>query len=351
MGWTMEKLKKIMDVLSMNIYGDQNKRQCDKNIAMSVIVCLSAGIMLIMNILRHSTLMTITSVILVAGFAVTGVIAGVFKSSKVSSVIMAIILTGVFTVFPISGGNEGFAVLWLLLIPLFSISLFGVKIGIGMNTYFIVLIISLFYTPLNTYIYDLYTSNFMHRFPVLFIADSATAQFLALGSEYYYRTTRLQLYTDDMTGVFNRKYFMELLEKPEGLKTELCIVAIDINGLKATNDTLGHIAGDELICAVPVFVKKAFGEDVILSRMGGDEFAILAYSSRNSTEEKVKMMKEYAVAHKGNMINEVFLSAGIACRSDFPELTPEGLYQKADKFMYEDKSEFYRQKGHDRRHR
>ena len=111
----MKKIKDAMKILTINI-NENNKRQLNKNIAMSVIVCLAAGIMLIMNILRHSTLMTITSVILVCGFAFTGILAGVFKNAGVSTVIMAVILTGVFTVFPISGGNEGFAVLWLPLL-------------------------------------------------------------------------------------------------------------------------------------------------------------------------------------------------------------------------------------------
>jgi diguanylate cyclase (GGDEF)-like protein len=346
----MRYLNDVIKILTSKIHED-TRRQCRKNVAMSVIVCVAAGIMLIMNIIRHSTLMTITSIILVTGFALTGIMAGVFKESKISSVIMALILTGVFTIFPISGGNEGFAVLWVLLIPLFSISLFGMKIGISMNTYFLCLIILLYYTPLRVYIQDLYTDNFMHRFPVLFIADSATAQFLALGSEYYYKITRLQNYTDDMTGAYNRKYFMEMLVNPEMQKEDLCIAAIDINGLKETNDTLGHVAGDELICTVPVLAKEAFGEDVIVSRMGGDEFAILTYGSLAETEAKVRMMKENAEKHKGDLIGSVYLSVGIACRHDDPDLTPEGLYQKADKLMYEDKSAFYRQKGHDRRRR
>jgi len=170
-------MKHIIKILTMKMNED-NKKQCSKNVAMFLIVCISAGIMLMMNIIRHSLLMTMTSVILVAGFAVTGILAGVFKKSKISSAIMAVILTIVFTVFPISGGNEGFAVLWVLLIPLFSISLFGLKIGISMNIYFTLLILALFYTPLNVYISELYTDNFIHRFPVLFIADSVTAQFL-----------------------------------------------------------------------------------------------------------------------------------------------------------------------------
>lgn len=346
----MEKSNSIIRILTTKIKVDEN-RQCSKNVAMSAIVCISAGIMLIMNIIRHSTLMTITSLILVGGFAFTGILAGVFRKSRISSALMALLLTGVFTVFAFSGGNEGFAVLWILLIPLFSISLFGMEIGIGMNIYFTVLVLTLFYSPLKVYIVDLYTDNFISRFPVLFLADAATAQFLALSSEYYYKMTRLQSYTDDMTGVYNRKYFIEMLEDPSRPNKDMCISVIDVNGLKETNDSLGHAAGDELICAVPLFAKKAFGNDMVISRMGGDEFAILTYGSFDETAEKIKTMKEYASKHKGKLINEVYLSAGIACHADHKELTPEGLYQRADKLMYEDKSAFYKQNGHDRRKR
>ena len=346
----MERLKGVIKVLRTDIHED-TKRQCIKNLAMSVIVCISAGIMLIMNIIRHSALMTVTSVILVVGFAFTGVLAGVFKNSRTSTAIMASVLTGVFTVFPISGGNEGFAVLWLLLIPLFSISLFGIKIGIGMNAYFMILVIVLYYTPMSSIIDSMYTSNFMSRFPVLFMADSVTAQFLALGSEYYYRITKLQSYTDDMTKVYNRKYFMEMLGSPEMLKDDLCITVIDINGLKETNDTLGHIAGDEMISSVPVSVKKAFGEKAVVARMGGDEFAVLTFAGREEAEKMAAKMKEYAKEYKGRYIDKVHISAGVACRSEDRELTPEELYRQADRRMYEDKTAYYRQSGHDRRSR
>ena len=305
---------------------DEEIRQCNKNVAMSVIVCIASGIMLVMNIMKHSTLMTITSMIMIVGFILSGVLAAVYKKNKASSLIMAFILTGVFTVFPISGGNEGFAVLWLLLIPLFSIILLGMKIGLTMNLYFTLLILVLFYSPLKVHIVDFYTDDFMERFPILFMADFITAQLLAMSMEYYYRVTRMQIYTDDMTGAYNRKYFIEKLDDPEVLKDDLCISVIDVNGLKATNDTLGHAAGDEMICSVPIFARKAFGDDVIISRTGGDEFAII-------------------------LDQAPYLSVGIACRSEYKDLPTEGLFQTADKFMYVDKSAFYRQKGHDRRRR
>ena len=342
----MEMINNILRVLSVKIRED-TRIQCGKIVAMSVVVCVAAGIMLIMNIIRHSDMMAVTSVILMGGFAVTGIIAGVFHNAKVSSVLMAVILTGVFTVFPISGGNEGFAVLWLLLVPLFSISFFGIEIGMGMNIYFTVLILALFCTPLNHYIQGLYTDNFLHRFPVLFIVDSVLAQFVSLTSEYYYKTTRMQAYTDDMTGAYNRKYFMELLGDKDTPGEDLCISVIDVNGLKETNDDQGHAAGDELICTVPMLVKKAFGEDVVIARMGGDEFALLTHSTREDTEDRLARMKEYADGHKGEMINSVSLSVGTAYAADNGGAHPEELYRTADQLMYQDKAAYYR--AHDRR--
>ncbi|MBO6140519.1 MAG: GGDEF domain-containing protein [Ruminococcus sp.] len=346
----MNKLKHIFKILTMSV-NEKNMRQLHKNVAMSAVVCLSAGAMLVMNIMRHSTLMTITSLILVGGFALTGVLAGVFKKTKASTMIMAFLLTGVFTVFPISGGNEGFAALWLLLIPLFSISLFGLKIGFAMNAYFTILIVVLFYTPLSANIRYLYTENFMTRFPVLFLTDSVSAQVLALSNEYYYRITRLQVYIDDMTGAYNRKYFLEKLSDPKEQKDNLCIAVIDVNGLKETNDTLGHSAGDEMISAVPVLARQTFGQNVVIARMGGDEFALFTYGNREDIEQKVIFMKKAAVSYKGEKIDEINLSVGIACKAENEGLSTEGLYQAADKLMYKDKAAYYRQKGLDRRRR
>ena len=84
---------------------------------------------------------------------------------------------------------------------------------------------------------------------------------------------------------------------------------------------------------------------------GGNEFAILTYGTFDEVSEKVKAMKGHALKYKGIYVHEVYLSAGIACLSEYKDLTPEGLYHTADKLMYEDKSAFYRQKGHDRRQR
>ena len=101
-----------------------------------------------------------------------------------------------------------------------------------------------------------------------------------------------------MTGVYNRKYFMETMEHAGKLDKTASILVIDVNGLKNTNDSMGHAAGDELICSVPTVAKKVFGRDAVISRMGGDEFAILLYEDKKTALEKAEEMKKLAAKHK-----------------------------------------------------
>lgn len=135
------------------------------------------------------------------------------------------------------------------------------------------------------------------------------------------------------------------------LNKNIAMSVIDVNGLKETNDNLGHAAGDEMICAVPPIAQQAFGSGAFIARIGGDEFAVVTYGAPDELAGRAAEMKDAAAKHKGDLIGAVLLSVGIACRSDYKDLPPEGLFQTADKFMYEDKSAYYRQKGHDRRQR
>ncbi|ULQ60182.1 diguanylate cyclase [Brucepastera parasyntrophica] len=88
--------------------------------------------------------------------------------------------------------------------------------------------------------------------------------------------TRLRYYasTDIMTGVANREWGSAMLtekleEEPHG---SLCF--IDIDGLKITNDTYGHTAGDELLTETINMLRKYMTEDSYICRWGGDEFLL-----------------------------------------------------------------------------
>lgn len=81
---------------------------------------------------------------------------------------------------------------------------------------------------------------------------------------------------DQLTGIYNRAYLNEALEREYAPEMyPISVLCCDIDGLKAVNDTLGHDMGDEMIMASARLLKGSIGEKDTLARIGGDEFVIL----------------------------------------------------------------------------
>ncbi len=93
---------------------------------------------------------------------------------------------------------------------------------------------------------------------------------------------------DFLTGLYNRFFFEEELKRLNTKrKLPMSIILGDLNDLKVINDTFSHIIGDELINEVASILKTAVREEDIVSRWGGDEFAILLPNTDRKTCEKV----------------------------------------------------------------
>ncbi|WP_119271613.1 putative bifunctional diguanylate cyclase/phosphodiesterase [Taklimakanibacter deserti] len=84
---------------------------------------------------------------------------------------------------------------------------------------------------------------------------------------------------DALTGLPNRRLFLELLEDTHLRKTQdpglWSVILVDIDDFKNINDTLGHYVGDNLIIAVAHRLEECLGDRGIVGRLGGDEFAVL----------------------------------------------------------------------------
>ena len=150
------------------------------------------------------------------------------------------------------------------------------------------------------------------------------------------RSERLQLkaQTDSLTQLYNRRAWDRLLAKEE----ERCrrygypavVLCIDLDGLKRTNDTQGHPAGDALICRAADALRKAAREADIVARLGGDEFGLIGVEcDPNGAQALIARMRQ-ALADFG-----VEASIGMAQR-----VPAEGLgsaWECADRLMYVDK--------------
>lgn len=83
-------------------------------------------------------------------------------------------------------------------------------------------------------------------------------------------------YRDEVTNLYNRRYFTEFLDSFDKVKgARLALVLIDIDHFKRVNDLYGHAAGDQLLLQCALRIEKICPTGACCARLGGDEFAIL----------------------------------------------------------------------------
>ena len=184
---------------------------------------------------------------------------------------------------------------------------------------------------------------------LLFIHYSEYSQ---LRSDKKIQEQSVLITTDSLTGAKSRYAYSQKLNEYDAmpkLPDDLTVFLIDIDGLKRTNDTLGHDAGDELIRGSAECIEKTFKDYGCVYRIGGDEFVVFAQMDRAQAEKLIPKLNERAAAWKGKEVKTISLSSGFAIASDFPGLSCEQLANEADEEMYKAKSDYYRVTGFKRR--
>lgn len=148
-------------------------------------------------------------------------------------------------------------------------------------------------------------------------------------------------YEDSLTGLYNRNKFNQDLNIEQGPNQfGIGVACFDLNGLKEVNDRNGHRAGDVLICRAAECLKKGFEGKAY--RIGGDEFVVID----NTLAEDDFKAAVYAV-QKTMEHDSISCSVGISWRNSQYNIREQ--IDEADRFMYEQKREFYCQRQHDRR--
>jgi len=144
---------------------------------------------------------------------------------------------------------------------------------------------------------------------------------------------------DVLTGLYNRAYFEEQITHLEHEKAyPVSVVMGDMDRLKATNDSLGHAAGDELLRQTANLLRSAFREGDVVARLGGDEFAVILPGADQETAEGAlqRLRRKLAEYNKTAEVLKVNLSLGAATACEGMRLAD--AMDLADKRMYADKS-------------
>jgi len=150
-------------------------------------------------------------------------------------------------------------------------------------------------------------------------------------------------YTDDLTGIYNHRFFIEQLtlevERQKRYPTPLSLLMIDIDYFKNYNDTNGHLAGDQVLKAVSILIQRGVRQTDIVARYGGEEFsAILINAGREKALEIAERVRRNVAdtrfPNEGAQPNKrLTVSVGIATfSSSISGLTD--LIREADHALY-----------------
>ncbi|MBP5216971.1 MAG: GGDEF domain-containing protein, partial [Bacilli bacterium] len=148
---------------------------------------------------------------------------------------------------------------------------------------------------------------------------------------------------DSLTGLLNRHaYYADVNRDPKSITA---LISIDMNGLKAINDTIGHAAGDEALSTLALCFARPLKNKQSGYRVGGDEFIIIC--RRTSEEEALHLVEQ---------IRKYVADTDYSCAIGYGfnpngEKSVSDLLKESDAMMYLEKEKYYQDSGNERRRR
>ena len=152
---------------------------------------------------------------------------------------------------------------------------------------------------------------------------------------------RQQAQTDALTGVANRRYFMERAEQEFARSRRqghsLSLITFDVDLFKQVNDRYGHITGDNVLQQLSQCCQSTLRESDLLARTGGEEFCILLpethLTEACATAERLRTLCECSTLAANHPELRVSTSLGVACMNE-QDTTFQSLFARADRALY-----------------
>ena len=189
--------REIWRQLSIPIRSEQSRR--DNHYLyffVGLAVLLACEILTVMNYVQDRGAVTITTFLVGLGGALIALAAWRRRYMELALRVTMVLCAACFTYYAVRGVNEGFAILWTLVIPLAFCYFVGVRTGIVFSIYFFALFVVLFYTPLRAFVSSGYSETFMTRFPILYGINLALASLAMI--QYHIATLKGMRYDETL---------------------------------------------------------------------------------------------------------------------------------------------------------
>jgi diguanylate cyclase (GGDEF)-like protein/PAS domain S-box-containing protein len=169
---------------------------------------------------------------------------------------------------------------------------------------------------------------------------------LSLASLQSREKLRDQSIRDPLTGLFNRRFIEESLEREliraKRKNQSLSVLFLDIDHFKRFNDTFGHDAGDLVLQSVADLLRTFFRGDDVACRWGGEEFAVVLpdsspFHAATRADSLRREVKNLALRHRGASLATITLSVGVAAFPDHGSVASD-LFKIADECLYQSKA-------------
>jgi diguanylate cyclase (GGDEF)-like protein len=154
------------------------------------------------------------------------------------------------------------------------------------------------------------------------------------------RTNKTLARTDDLTGLHNRRSYLEIagreIERAQRFGHEFALIAFDIDDLKRINDKYGHLVGDKVLKQIASACKEVVRSTDVIARLGGDEFVILVIESKklNIDDYMGRLANRITGIGIGKEIKEPITASMGAKRYTSEIKTIDDMYSAADREMY-----------------
>ncbi|GAB6107209.1 GGDEF domain-containing protein [Fusibacter bizertensis] len=226
-------------------------------------------------------------------------------NERVSSHIMfGVFLIIIFIFLPIgyfaSGGAQnnasGYALAFLITISFIFVGKKRLFLVGALTLVFVGLQITEFYYPTLVSVYSRETQFIDHMIQIPLLIIICFVVLNLFSKEYERVNQKLSLYAtrDELTGLYNRRAFNRSMDEiKETAESDAHLVMLDLDNFKMINDLYGHHTGDAVLIKLADLLKREFDlSQHMVSRWGGDEFAIIYYGDLQLLSEKLNVVQE-----------------------------------------------------------